>query len=289
MNIYNFLKFYTNLTRTLTVDIGLQKLYKLRKPIKPYAFIRVHNEIKTIDACFNSFLSCLSGGVIGFNSCTDGTKEYILDFCKKYPQFIPLEYPFDLIPPYDERYKEDIINEKYRLDTYYNFVWEKLPKNEWIIKLDADHIWDTKALEDLCRLPVRKRDIVILSRMNVHCQNNIVYINKINPIVEVGDHWILYNKGINFDFYRGWEKEKFVAFEILYLPKDCGKIFSILANWHFPIVKSHRSTFNKDEWIPLREFDMKQYIKENKLEGRIPEHMLDENKILENFNKFNLK
>ncbi len=98
------LLFYLGLSKRLRITEKLQNLYRWRRPIKPYAFIRVHNEIKTIDAALKSVLPVLKGGVIGFNSCTDGTKEYVLEFCKKYPQFIPAEYPYDVIPASNKLY-----------------------------------------------------------------------------------------------------------------------------------------------------------------------------------------
>ncbi|MCR1837646.1 hypothetical protein NSA18_07030 [Pasteurella caecimuris] len=280
--------FYLGLSKRLRVTEKLQKLYSWRKPIKPYAFIRVHNEIKTIDAALKSVLPVLKGGVIGFNSCTDGTKEYILHFCKKYPQFIPVEYPYDVIPASNKIYMEDSIDIKNRLDSYYNFVWEKLPKNEWIIKIDGDHIWIPEFLENLCRIPVRKKDCIILSRLNLHCYEGKCYIHKKYPILENGDSWILYNRNVNFEFWRGWVDNKFEAYEILHLPKkERKKIFTVCTNWHFPIVKNHRNNFNRDEWVLLQDFDIRKYLKEHKLEGRVPDYMINESNILEAFSRFN--
>ncbi|AKD40906.1 hypothetical protein [Pasteurella multocida] len=287
-NLIRLISFYLNLSRRAYITHKLQKFYAWKKPIKPYAFIRVCNEIKTIHASLHSILPCVKGGVIGFNSCTDGSKEYILDFCKKHPQFTPVEYPYDVIPGCDERYKENNIPLNNRLDTYYNFVWEKLPKEEWIIKIDADHIWLPKYLTMLCKLPLRKKDFIILNRINIHCENNTCYINKENPMTEVGDSWILYNSGnIKFKFQRGWNDENtFFAWEYLPQPKR-NRIYGVLANFHFPIVKSQRSVFDSKQWIKIKDFDSKEFIIKNKMHNRIPEEFLDEKFILENFNKFN--
>ena len=69
--------------------------------------------------------------------------------------------------------------------------------------------------------------------------------------------------------------------------KERKKIFTICANWHFPIVKNQRNNFNKDEWVLLKDFNIRKYIIENKLEGRIQNYMIDEEKILEAFSRFN--
>ncbi|MCL7827720.1 hypothetical protein, partial [Pasteurella multocida] len=277
--------FYLNLSRKAYITHKLQKLYVWKQPIKPYAFIRVCNEIKTIHASLHSILPCVKGGVIGFNSCTDGSKEYILDFCKKHPQFIPAEYPYDVIPGGDNRYKNDIIDINRRIDTYYNFVWEKLPKNEWIIKIDADHIWIPEYLSMICKIPIRKKDFIILNRINLHCKDGLCYINKKHPFSEPGDHWLLYNHGtLKFKFYRGWENENFLSWEYLPIPKR-NKLYTILANYHFPIIKSHRDNFDKEEWILLEDFNLEEYMKNNKLDGRVDKKLLNNELILEKFNE----
>lgn len=287
-SLIHWLCFYTHTKHRLHVTPFLQKLYSWRKPIKPYAFIRVHNEIKTIDTCFESIIDCVAGGVIGFNSCTDGTKEYILAFCQKYPQFTPVEYPYDVIPGGDFRYKEEQLDDNLCLDSYYNFVWEKLPKNEWIIKIDADHIYNKKYLQDLCKLPIRKKDCVILNRINLHCVDGKVYIHKKHPFSENGDHWIIYNQNIHFQLFRGWINDRFTAYEFLELPKkERKKIYGVLCNWHFPNVKNQRNHFNPDEWILLSEFDVSDYAQQKNMAGRIPDDMIDSTTILAGFADFN--
>ena len=62
--LFSWICFYTNTRHRLYITETLQKLYAWRKPIRPYAFIRVHNEIKTIDACLKSILPVVEGGVI---------------------------------------------------------------------------------------------------------------------------------------------------------------------------------------------------------------------------------
>ena len=51
--------------------------YKNNNSVEPWAFIRVKNEIKTIEASLNSILPVIKKGVIGYNECTDGTEELL--------------------------------------------------------------------------------------------------------------------------------------------------------------------------------------------------------------------
>ncbi|EAH8789004.1 acylneuraminate cytidylyltransferase, partial [Campylobacter jejuni] len=60
-------------------------------PLNPWAYIRVKNEALTLRASLESILPAIQRGVIGYNDCTDGSEEIILEFCKQYPSFIPVK------------------------------------------------------------------------------------------------------------------------------------------------------------------------------------------------------
>lgn len=66
-----------------------------KSPLNPWAFIRVKNEAITLKASLESILPAIQRGVIGYNDCTDGSEEIILEFCKQYPSFIPIKYPYE--------------------------------------------------------------------------------------------------------------------------------------------------------------------------------------------------
>ncbi len=68
-----------------------------KSPLNPWAFIRVKNEIVTLEESLFSMLPAIQRGVIGFNDCDDGSKEVILEFCKKFPSFIPISYPYEVM------------------------------------------------------------------------------------------------------------------------------------------------------------------------------------------------
>lgn len=89
---------------------------------------------------------------------------------------------------------------------------------------------------------------------------------------------------------RGWNNDKFFAYEYLPLPKKSSRrIYTPVTNWHFPIVKSQRSEFIPEDWIKLSEFDMQCYIKQNKLSGRVPANMINESVIISEYRKFNIR
>ncbi|WP_337199440.1 hypothetical protein [Campylobacter molothri] len=67
-----------------------------KSPLNPWAFIRVKNEISTLKSSLESILPAIQRGIIAYNDCDDGSEEFILEFCKKYPTFIPKKYPFSI-------------------------------------------------------------------------------------------------------------------------------------------------------------------------------------------------
>ncbi|BEG56914.1 hypothetical protein NHP21005_06020 [Helicobacter sp. NHP21005] len=99
----------------------------------------MRNEIATLEACLSSILSAIQRGVIGYNDCDDGSAEYILEFCQKFPTFIPVAYPYEIVT----QDPQDFHNQFYH---YCNYVLSFIPKNEWLVKIDADHVHDAKKL-----------------------------------------------------------------------------------------------------------------------------------------------
>lgn len=78
--------------------IRLDEIKEAENSIEPWAFIRVKDEIRTIEASLNSILPAIKKGIIGYNDCSDGSEEFILEFCKKNKGFIPCKYPYTIYP-----------------------------------------------------------------------------------------------------------------------------------------------------------------------------------------------
>ncbi|WP_294704553.1 hypothetical protein [uncultured Fusobacterium sp.] len=285
----------------LNKRIGVKDIDKYCKgiPIEPWAFIRVKNEIVTIDTSLKSILPVIKKGVIGYNDCDDGTEEYIIEFCKQNPGFIPVKYPYTIYPQGHEIYKKEGIEEEKKLAAYYNYVLSYIPKDEWIIKIDCDHVYDSEKLKKLFYLPKKDNDYIVISRINLHVANNVVYGITKNPILEDKDHFILKNKNLSFkNVYWINSEGNFSACEALCINNELATsskiqkrynfIYSEVNNYHFPIAKKWRE--NLDEYIknsqliPLYKIE-KVYLKENIIDKRV----LNENEILKVYNSFNLK
>lgn len=268
-------------------------------PIEPWAFIRVKNEIITIDSCLKSILPAIKKGVIGYNDCDDGTEEYILEFCKQNPGFIPVKYPYSIYPTCHEKYKEEGEEEK-KLHSYYNYVLSFIPKGEWIIKIDCDHVYDAEKLKKVFYLPKKDNDFIVLSRLDLDIVDGNLYTISKEPLVEGKDNFLLKNIDLNFKSVS-WYVEKegkkyFVACEGLfkndkninssYYEKNMNFIYVELTNYHFPLVKKWRG---KDYSISTngKLLELSKYKKIAPIGTKIDEKMLDENKIIDICKKFN--
>lgn len=211
-----------------------------KTPVKPWAFIRVKNEIPTLEMSLNNISTIITKGVIGYNECTDGSKEIILEFCKNNPSFIPYEYPHHIIPAHSEEYLRPH-DYKNTLAAYYNAVLELIPKNEWLIKIDVDHFYFKDVMDYSFHLPENETQCVVYPRLNlVRDYNNIWYvINYTNP----HDQWLIYNKNLSFkNKIQRLSDGSVRACEFLVWPKACRYMYKTeCASLHFPYEKCRRN------------------------------------------------
>ncbi|MCL9823604.1 hypothetical protein NCR94_08730, partial [Helicobacter sp. 16470-15] len=269
-------------------------------PLNPWAFIRVCNEIVTLRACLESILPAIQRGVIGYNNCTDGSEEVILEFCGQYPSFIPVKYPYDIC-------LQGLKEEKNKLYMYYNYVLSFIPQNEWLIKIDADHIYDAKKLYKMLYFPTNPDELVFIPRLNLDVIDDEVYVipySKEKYWIEGSDHWLINNRNLIFDqggyYDGGWVYSH--SHGRNYINEVCGRIFeglhvknhfqakqiysAELNNYHFyNINKEKRNLKKEDNWITID-----QYLEtnpENLVDIKIDKSFFNKERILKQYKKFN--
>lgn len=235
-------------------NINYRKLGKIyrKDPVEPWAFIRVKNEIKTVKSSLESILPVIKKGVIGYHKLSidekdDGTIEYLKKFCRENKGYKLFEYKHEVIPANDKRYKT--LNKVYAeqmLDSYYNAVLEMIPKGEWIIKIDCDQVYDTEKLRQSLYLPKNEDDVISLGRFNLHYDKGNLFYLKEDTLYDPGDHWILKNQDIHFEFRSGNKNGKFFAWELLVFEKK-RKIYNTeVFIWHFPFMKNSRNISDEE-------------------------------------------
>lgn len=262
-----------------------------KSPLNPWAFVRVKNEAITLKACLESILPAIQRGVIGYNDCTDGSEEIILDFCAKYPSFIPYKYPFEV------QIKSPKSQENY-LYEYYNFVLSKIPKGEWLIKIDVDQIYDAKKLYKSFYIPKKDYELVSYSRLNVGIENNKVYVENGSSskyLLTPGDRWLIKNVYLSF---KEWivnpeaDPKDFCYCEVLGSTRDGSMLRKHYATelpcYHFAFIKDYRKITDfshKEHRISLKEF--KKLNPDGIIGTRIDPALLNEEEILKIYRGFN--
>ena len=85
--------------------------------------------------------------------------------------------------------------EENKLYSYYNYVASFIPKNEWLIKIDCDHIYDAKRLFQSFYLPRNINEVVSIPRINFHIHEGEVLIENYTNgyFIDHIDHWLIYN------------------------------------------------------------------------------------------------
>lgn len=252
MNIYN-----KHIKSCLKRKHEILSFFKPKpKDINPWAFIRAYNEIETIKITLKSILGGgITKGIIGYHldefGKDDGTSEIIKQFCKNNPNFIPFEYPYKIVAPNKDLYKQGV-DEKLRLDTYYNFILKNIPLKDWLIKIDCDHLYNEIALKQVLMQPKNIIDCIYLPALNMHYCNGELYFLK--NFYKIGDdHWLI-NKDKDTHFYMDYN----YGYEALYSLNKWKKAENIIS-LHFPLMKKSRIHLaTKENLIPYDEFDFSQ-------------------------------
>ncbi|WP_233715909.1 beta-1,4-N-acetylgalactosaminyltransferase [Helicobacter trogontum] len=256
--------------------------------------MRVKNEETTLRASLDSILPAIQRGVIGYNDCTDRSEAIILDFCKQHASFIPVKYPHEVM-------LENPQHEYNKLHYYYKFVLEHIPKNEWFIKIDVDHIYNAKILFQTFYLPQIQKHAVVYPRINfiVKKEQNLhkIYIqnNGVNGFVDGYDQLLICNKNIDFVERKTSKSAQWIDksshANILYseqqvVPNNIVYINAPLTQWHFPAVKQRRHDFSGHlDIMTLQTF--KEYNK-HLIGSKIPSCMLEEDLIRSIYDQFEL-
>lgn len=277
--------------------------HNYKTPLNPWAFIRVCNEDRTLEASLNSILGAINRGVIAYNDCTDNSERIILDFCAKHKGFIPAKYPHKIITPRItrtdgtnmKRFKtiDDYLASgidpqtlppvQNRLSTYYNFALSFIPKDEWFIKIDCDHVYDADELKESFKLIKKDNEALSIPRINIVIKDKEIFIElyKNNQVIrDPGDHLLIKNTDVKFcDAHWGG-----ALLEAYDLPDNTIILKTAsLNNIHFPYIKTNR-LYSQGKLIKLEDFLESEEAKDS----RINNDILSADFIINAFKKFNL-
>lgn len=226
------------------------------KMVEPWAFMRVHNERRTLKATLDSIDGVIHKGVIAHHGCTDGSEKIIHEFCKTHPGFIEYEYPYEVVPAHDPRYKGEVPYEN-TLAAYYEAVLSHIPKGEWFIKVDGDLVFFKDPLKYSFSLMAGDRCVSVYSRLNLYVdytaeKREIYVLSYLRP----GDQLLIKNLGISYRNEQGYEENgDFYAYEIMQKPTPRQVVKSECCVLHFPVEKRWRkSSIDVSELQTLTQF-----------------------------------
>ena len=115
--------------------------HALSEKEKVSAFLRVKDEIKTIEACLNSIDGVFDRIVIiHSNEKDDGSVAVMKKWCAQRSECEIHEYPHKVIPSHDKQYRQGVAYEN-TLAAYNNFGLNFFEPEEWVVKIDADQVY----------------------------------------------------------------------------------------------------------------------------------------------------
>ncbi|MCE3047471.1 beta-1,4-N-acetylgalactosamyltransferase [Helicobacter kayseriensis] len=281
--IYAYLKrkFGPNFVGIPLNQAVLQDPNHLQSPLNPWAFIRVKDEFLTLQKSLDSILGAIKRGVIVYHECMDDSEQIILNFCTKNPDFICVRYPYAVLQNVHTD-KEREAQDRHKMYEYYNFALNLIPKNQWLIKIDADQIYDAQKLKESFSLVQYQNDVVFYCRINLHLEGKRLLLIKNSPISDVDDHWLIFNQDLSFvDHIHSIENQNgnkiFHTWEFLSIGFSFRAIQAPLVTWHFPQMKARRN-IDQTSLIPFSQY--RSVIPQEFISKRIPLDMLEEKRIL---------
>lgn len=143
------------------------------RPMGVSGFLRVKNDAEFLKLSVESCLPALDELVIVYNGCTDNSPEIIQDLVKLYPnkikafEYEPHIYSHNLSKEEYDFIKSQDSFSPYLLSSYYNFALSKT-SYKYAMKIDADQIYDTDELIEVCAA-YRCKDRVCINPIKLIC------------------------------------------------------------------------------------------------------------------------
>lgn len=144
------------------------------------AFLRVKDEIKTIEACLNSIDGVFDRIVIiHSNEPDDGSVKVMKKWCSKRKNCEIHEYPHAVIPSHDKRYATNQFQIENSLAAYYNFGLSFFKPHEWVVKIDGDQIYLTQTLKNTLAFIEKNHQVFEKTSFGIKGYNTYPYRGKI--------------------------------------------------------------------------------------------------------------
>ena len=134
--------------------VDLRKIHQNRKP-GVSGMMRVKNDAEFLEASVISCLPALDELIIVYNDCSDDSPEIIKRMANKYPdkiktyEYLPKIKAWNLSEEEADEILSGKIPAENTLAGYYNYALSKTTR-EFVMKIDADQIYFTDKLKEIC-------------------------------------------------------------------------------------------------------------------------------------------
>lgn len=158
------------------------------QPQKVSAFIRVKNEMPTLEACLKSIDGLFDRIVlVHSNEPDDGSIAFMNKWCAERPYCDIYEYPHKVYPSMTKIYENGIKPEN-TMAAYANFGLSKFDEDEWIVNIDADQVYMRERLRNLIQkikseYPKNAKNMYCMKGYNTFSWNNILVKVRPQPIM----------------------------------------------------------------------------------------------------------
>lgn len=148
-------------------------------PERVCAFLRVKNEIKTIEACLDSIDGVFDRIVIiHSNESDDGSISLMNKWCAERSYCEIHEYPYPVLPSHHEKYKKGTYNSENSLASYYNFGLQFFEPEDWVVKIDGDQVYLKNELKKFVQ-PFREGKMDSTKKYGLKGYNSFVRKNEL--------------------------------------------------------------------------------------------------------------
>lgn len=181
--------------------VDLSNIHRNRKP-GISGMMRVKNDAEFIETCVASCIDALDELVIVYNDCSDESPAIIENLAKRYPEkiivgnYLPHVISGSLSKDEYERSKSLPIDSVELLSNYYNYALS-LTSYSHVMKIDADQIYYTDNLKDLCSR-IRCAKISALSLSD--------WISFAKMLLRKVRHKPLYPNGLSISAFMGYRR-----------------------------------------------------------------------------------
>lgn len=166
---------------------------------KVSAYLRVKDEIQTIEASLNSIDGVFDKIVIiHSNEKDDGSVAFMNAWCEKRDYCEIHEYPHKVVPSH--QYKGSVPHEN-TLAAYNNFGLQFFEPEEWVVKIDADQVYLREPLKEIVSFLKQKendnKQFGLIGYNTFSWNNHLVKWRAVMINARGGDSYVVQRKNIN--------------------------------------------------------------------------------------------